>query len=307
MTECSGFTGATFAQELRYIVQTLVIDVTRNWGKSVVRWNLALDENQGPKNGGCPNCTGIVTINSSNGAVTRNADYYALGHISKFVAPGAYRIETNTYPGSIENVAFKNPDGTKVVVVFNSDTTSHIFKIRWEGAAFNYALPAGAVATFKWSGPKEPWRLPRTGWIATASSSPTICCQGDTPAKAIDGDSTTRWSSGVAQGSGNQWFQIDLGATQYFDRIAMDAGASSGDYPRAYEVFVSNDGANWGDPIASGPGGQLTTIKFDPQIARYFRIVQTGTASNWWSIHELDVYASYNSMLFLPRVQRSNN
>ena len=123
--------------------------------------------------------------------------------------------------------------------------------------------------------------LSRTNWVATAFSIPTICCQGDTPAKAIDGDSTTRWSSGVAQVPGNQWFQIDMGTSETFNRIVLDAGSSSADYPREYQVFVSNDGMNWGNYVASGTGSRLTTtsINFAPQTARYFRIVQTGTAN----------------------------
>jgi len=40
----------------------VVIGNLRNWGKTVFFWNVALDENDGPRNGGCPNCRGIITI-----------------------------------------------------------------------------------------------------------------------------------------------------------------------------------------------------------------------------------------------------
>jgi glucosylceramidase len=30
-----------------------IIDYTRNWGGSVVKWSLAVDQNMGPHNGGC--------------------------------------------------------------------------------------------------------------------------------------------------------------------------------------------------------------------------------------------------------------
>ena len=56
----------------------------------------------------------------------------------------------------------------------------------------------------------------------------------------------------MAQAPNDQWFQIDMGTPRTFERIVMDAGASGGDYPRAYEVFVSNDGFNWGNYVASG-------------------------------------------------------
>ncbi|WP_171683783.1 cohesin domain-containing protein, partial [Paenibacillus planticolens] len=34
----------------------------------------------------------------------------------------------------------------------------------------------------------------------------------------------------------------------------------------------------------------IVTVNFEPQTVRYFKVIQTGTASNWWSIRELRVY-----------------
>jgi uncharacterized repeat protein (TIGR02543 family) len=128
--------------------------------------------------------------------------------------------------------------------------------------------------------------LPRTGWVASASSA------NGSPANAIDGNISTRWSTGVNQANG-QWFQVDMGSVQTFNRIIMDAGSSTGDYPRGYQVNVSNDGSNWGSPVATGTGSSaVTTITFAPQTARYIRVTQTGSVSGtiWWSIHEFNVY-----------------
>jgi glucosylceramidase len=72
-----------------------------------------------------------------------------IGHFSKFVVPGAYRIGSDSL-GSVSDVAFKNPDGSKVVVVYN-DGFSRTFAVRWNGSqSFTYTLPAGAMVTFKW-------------------------------------------------------------------------------------------------------------------------------------------------------------
>jgi hypothetical protein len=117
----------------------------------VTKWNIALDDQHGPQNGGCSNCNGLVTISPATGAVTLNYDYYALGHASKFVLPNARRIASNTFgSGSIEDVAFRNPDGSKVVVVLNADTTSRSVKVRRGRESFTYQLAAGSVATFTW-------------------------------------------------------------------------------------------------------------------------------------------------------------
>ncbi len=149
-TESSGGEWATdFGNNLKWDLQNLIIGSTRYWSKVVLKWNLALDEDHGPKKGGCQDCRGFVTINSQSGEVTLNEEYYAFGHASKFVKSGAYRIETNQSE-VIENVAFKNPDGSKVLIGLNSSTESQLFEVHFGDQKFTYTLPAGAVATFVW-------------------------------------------------------------------------------------------------------------------------------------------------------------
>ena len=78
-------------------------------------------------------------------------DYTALAHASKLVAPGAYRVESNTFgEGSLEDVAFRNPDGTLVLLVLNTGGSIAHFNIGWAGKYAVYELPGGAVATFRW-------------------------------------------------------------------------------------------------------------------------------------------------------------
>jgi hypothetical protein len=85
---------------------------------------------------------------------------------------------------------------------------------------------------------------------------------------------------------------------QTFSRIALDSGIALGDYPRGYEIYVSNDSVSWGNPVAVGNGyGPVASITFTPITARFIRIYQTGDTSqmgdnslNWWGISELNVY-----------------
>ena len=152
-TECSGGGWATvFGDNLKFFVGTLIIGSTRGWAKGVALWNLALDENDGPHLGGCGNCRGVITINSATGLVTRNVEYYALAHASEFVRPGAHRIASSTDVGGLQTVAFKNSDdGTKVLIVLNTAANEVSFAVRSAGKVILYALPGGAVATFRWS------------------------------------------------------------------------------------------------------------------------------------------------------------
>jgi hypothetical protein len=128
--------------------------------------------------------------------------------------------------------------------------------------------------------------LSRSGWVASASNTSGT----DVPSNALDGNSSTRWSTGAPMVDG-MWFEVDMTATQTFNEIVMDSASSTNDYARGYQVFVSSDGVNFGSAIASGTGAAaLITVQFPPQSARYLKIVQTGSASNWWSIAELNVY-----------------
>jgi glucosylceramidase len=152
-TECSGTLSGdpatTFPDTLHWHTRYLTVGAVRNWAKTVITWNLALDPSGGPHNGGCDTCVGVVTIDPSTGAATREADYYVLGHVTRFVKPGAVRVDS-TIAGNAWNVAFRNPDGSLVLVVVTDDwgTTPQRFNVTGLGRPFSYELPAGAVATF---------------------------------------------------------------------------------------------------------------------------------------------------------------
>ena len=92
----------------------------------------------------------MVTIDSKTGAVTRNPEYYALGHVSRFVVPGAQRIASDSISGGIETVAFRNPDGSRVLLAFNAAAQPAEVKVSADGRHFRYMLVPGAAATFRW-------------------------------------------------------------------------------------------------------------------------------------------------------------
>ena len=308
-TECSGSRGATdspekvFTDTLKWHSRNVTIGTTRNWAKSVVNWNLALDPQGGPHNGGCGTCTGVVTI-AADGTITRNAEYFTLGHMSKFVQPGAMRIASTNFAttgwnGQILNVAFRNHDGSTVLVAHNENDAPRTFAVGVGDMHFEYTLPGASLATFVWPASKALGSkldlIDITG--ATATASPT----GQNPAALVDDDAVSRWSAGTAQVPG-QYFTIDLGREVHASRIVLDSGASvadpwwapdgkpSSDYARSWELYSGLDGTTW-RLVASGVGtGQLTTIDVGKLKARYLRVVSTGTAGNWWSIADVRLY-----------------
>jgi glucosylceramidase len=235
--------------------------------------------------------------------VTPDAEYYALGHLSRFVRPGAVRIASTSFGttgwnGEIMDVAFVNPDGSTVLVAHNENDSPRSFSVSENGQSFDYTLPGDSLATFRWAQPPGPAprlrALDPSGWQATAlpAGPSDPCCTGDVASQAVDGDASTRYSTGAAQTPG-QYLQVDLGRPERLARLVLDTGASTGDYPAGYSVTVSQDGTDWSAPVATGTGsGQLTTISLNGSPVRYVRVTLTASSGGWWSVADVRTYVA---------------
>ncbi len=137
------------AGDIAWHVKTLIIGASRNWCRTVLEWNLANDPQNKPHTdrGGCDRCLGAVTIDGSK--FTRNPAYYIIAHASKFVRPGSVRIESSMIK-ELPNVAFKTPDGKKVLVVFNDGKDKQSFTIKSGSINKIVSLDKGATGTFVW-------------------------------------------------------------------------------------------------------------------------------------------------------------
>ena len=136
-----------FAGDLKWHVKNVVIGSMRNWSRNALEWNLASDPTVSIHTpGGCNTCKGALTIISG---YTRNVSYYIIAHASKFVPAGSVRIASNN-TGSLYNVAFKRPDGKKVLIVENDGNTIQTFNIKYNGKWVTASLDGGAVGTFVW-------------------------------------------------------------------------------------------------------------------------------------------------------------
>lgn len=130
-----------------------ITDYTRNWGKSVVKWSMAVDQNMGPHNGGCGVCTGPITVHNGDarsGQVDYTIEYYDMGQLTKFVKPGAYRVDS-TANVSVPNVAWLNPDGSTALVAYNDTASPQTIQVNEGGKSFSYTLPTQTTATFTWN------------------------------------------------------------------------------------------------------------------------------------------------------------
>jgi hypothetical protein len=123
-------------------------------------------------------------------------------------------------------------------------------------------------------------------WVVSASEN----TQG--ARSAIDGEMKTRWSTNKSREDG-QWYQIDLGKSYELSRISLDTSGSDNDFPKKYELRISEDGDKWSNPVAVGDGRTVLPIDLPPKTAtRFLRIVQKTNQGGFWSIHELKVYGA---------------
>src|SRR5258707_1051029 len=89
-------------------------------------WNAILDENGGPwavspvHGNPDPNIQHpVVIINKITHEITYTGVYYYLAHFSKFVRPGAVRVQTTGKAKGVRVMAFQTPDGGFVVQFLN--------------------------------------------------------------------------------------------------------------------------------------------------------------------------------------------
>jgi glucosylceramidase len=148
-TECSGGEWSPkYAEVLGWMTDKLIIGGANNWSRGVLLWNLALDPAHGPHKGGCGDCRGVITIDPATGAITRNVEYYVLGHASRFVLPGAWRVGVKHGEG-VEAAAFLNRDGSRVAILHRISGEGPV-SIAFDGVRYAVALPIGSIATLRW-------------------------------------------------------------------------------------------------------------------------------------------------------------
>ena len=155
------------AEELTpWSVPEIVIGSIRNWASAVSLWNLALDPAGGPvqpPDDGCRPCRGLVVVDPSAHTVQYSLAFYQLGQVGRWLQPGAHRIKTEHFvdyfersthdfgtTSGLDDVAFLNPDGTRVLVAYNNSAHNVRFALAWRGRSFTYSLPPRSTVTFHW-------------------------------------------------------------------------------------------------------------------------------------------------------------
>jgi len=227
-----------------------------NGANAYFAWNMILDETGlGPWNW---RQNAPITVNRSTGEVTYNHEFYIYKHYSHFVKPGAQRIRT--VGGWSEKIAFKNPDGSIVLLMGNNySTASEDVTLSVLGLpSINVTLPPSSFNTFVF--PPAPYTPPSTN-----SSTATLMhrysfneTSGSTVNDSVGGAHGTlpsggTWGGGELSLSANSSDYVNLpsGILNGYTNVTIDLWAS---FPSAlpwncwlfgFGNTSGNDGVNY--------------------------------------------------------------
>jgi glucosylceramidase len=124
----------------------------RDWIKAGVSsynaWNMVLDTvgvgldstNVWPQNA-------LLTVSKSTNSLDVTPAYYVFRHLSQYVDPGAVRIGATASLDSLDALAFKNPTGSIVTIVYNSGSSARKMIVALGATKLQFDVPANGWAT----------------------------------------------------------------------------------------------------------------------------------------------------------------
>ena len=142
-----------------------------------IYWNMVLDEQGGPWSVSLPhgnpdpnNQHPVVIVDRKTKKVTYTGLYYYLAHFSKFVRPGAVRIQTLGKTPGVRVMSFAAPDEGIVAEIMNSNKSAAEIDLAFHGQMVHLSLPALSITTATWQ--KSPAKQ-KVARIAGSEDQPT--------------------------------------------------------------------------------------------------------------------------------------
>jgi hypothetical protein len=128
----------------------------------------------------------------------------------------------------------------------------------------------------------------RSTWKVLASPN-----SKNNPNLILDGNNRSVWTSSENQAN-TQAIRLDLGAERVFNKIVIDAGASSNTL-RSYNIYVSKDVNSWGTFLTAGSGNTAARLEIEVSaILQRYLTIQVGydQPQKPWSVGEVYVTAT---------------
>ena len=111
-----------------------------------VKQRVHLDERGGPNHVG-NFCFAPVHADTRTGKLTFTPSFWYLGHFSKFIRPGAHRVEASSSRSTLATTSFANPDGSLATVVMNTTDRPVNYRFFVGNDEASVAIGAHAIQT----------------------------------------------------------------------------------------------------------------------------------------------------------------
>jgi glucosylceramidase len=135
----------------------IILNDLENGASAWIYWNMILDETGGPwavsvvHGNPDPNEQHpVVIINRKNKQITYTGLYYYLAHFSKFVRPGAVRVQTSGSAQRVRAISFATADGSISSQLINSRKEDTEVNLAYQGREVHLVLPAISITTVMW-------------------------------------------------------------------------------------------------------------------------------------------------------------
>jgi hypothetical protein len=206
-------------------------------------------------------------------------------------SPTSYRIYRGTKSDGEVNTPVGTVTGTSFTDTGLKNGTTYYYFVSAANAVGG-SPNSNEVTVVPVAGGSTPTPTPTaTGPVPLSQGKPATASSQENAnlaaAKAVDGNTGTRWSSAF---SDPQWLQVDLGATHAINRIVLRWEAA---YGRAFQLQTSPDGMTWTTiySTTTGTGGvQDLTVSGN---GRFVRMNGTQRATGYgYSLFEFQVYGT---------------
>lgn len=124
----------------------LMRDFLNNGASAYQYWNLSLDRGGVSRWGWSQNS--LIVVDPDTGTFEYTHEYQVLKHVSHYVQPGAHLVPTLSYTGYENQLAFRNPDGSVVIVMQNDTGEEMPVQITVGDQVVEPVLPADSLNTF---------------------------------------------------------------------------------------------------------------------------------------------------------------
>jgi hypothetical protein len=220
-----------------------------------------------------------VRLTPRNTYQARVADYYILTSEHPFTSTSLGA--TFSQPGV---GVYPMPSALTAVTSMTTGRTARYIRIQLAGTNYLHLAEVEALGPL----------YPAIKWQASSSGSAQFA-----PAHyGIDQNTTSSWRASSRQKTG-MYYKVDMRTAQTFSRLTFDSSTSTS-YPRAFEVYVTNDSSVYNAPVPNYPswGAPIyintapvnpVNITFPPQTARYLLIKLIAPADFEWTIRELTI------------------